>query len=311
MNSGVRAEELLAAARSRIITFAGLPAEPVVVHDPANTSLAEVSRIVRRYVDHGFAIIQLASTSCRAQTPISIADSLRLGEPFVPPLYLMDGHAAPKVARISAARNAGTGDAGHPSFGHTVGQDLHSDGTLQDIGFVRATVLACEAPAADGGDTILFNSCAAFAELIETDPSAAAALATPGSLVRRATINGATDVNRGPAFTVQDGRLISRYSVTHTDSWDVPAGISAADLRRAVDFLAAASAPESRHFLRLRLDAGQVIVFDNTRLSHGRTAYRDSPQRQRCVYRSLHLRHPRVQIPITQVVRNRSKEKVA
>ena len=58
------------------------------------------------------------------------------------------------------------------------GQRMHTDGTLQDIGEVKASVLVCEAAAAEGGATMLFNTSAAFAELIMTDPAAAVALAT-------------------------------------------------------------------------------------------------------------------------------------
>jgi hypothetical protein len=309
MNKAVTAAELLAAARSTTITFQGVSAEPVVVGDPVNVTQAEAGRIVWRYARHGFAIIQVESPNLTENTLVSIAGSLCLGEPFVPPLYTRNGNDAAKVSRISAARNAGTVDADHPSFGRTVGQELHCDGTLQDIGFVKASLLLCESPAADGGDTMLFNSSAAFAELTETDLRAAMALATSGSLVRRATINGCTDVNRGPAFTVHDGRLMSRYSVTHTDSWAVPDHVAAEDLYRGVEFLASAGRPGNPYYLQLRLDGGQAIVFDNTRISHGRTPYRDSPYRHRCIYRSLHLRHPRVRVLVADVVRDGVKEK--
>ena len=65
------------------------------------------------------------------------------------------------------------------------------------------------------------------------------------------------------------------------------------DLQRGVDFLRAAALPGSRHFAQLKLEAGQAIVLDNSRISHGRTAYQDSNAQRRCLYRSLHLQHPR------------------
>jgi Taurine catabolism dioxygenase TauD, TfdA family len=294
MDTKVTADELLAATRSVAITFDGVPAEPVAVADPAAVTDAEAARIVGRYETHGFAIMQLASEQLTHYTLIEVATSLGLGKPYVPPLYTMGGKQAPKVARISAAHNAGTADAGHPSFGRTVGQRLHCDGTLQDIGYVKAALLLCQAPAAEGGHTILFNSSAAFCDLVRRDLPAATALATPGTLVRQANINGCTDSNVGPTFAVHDGKLVGRYSVTETDSWAEPAGVVAEDLRRGIDFLASASQPGSPYFTRLRLDRGQVIVFDNTRISHGRTSYVDSPTQRRCMYRSLHLRHPRL-----------------
>jgi len=294
MSNTVSTEDLLAATRAVSTTFEKVPAQPIVIGDVAKVTPREAGLIVDRYQRHGFAIMRLESPTLTEQTLMDLAESMCLGEPFIPPLYTLNGNQAPKVSRISAARNAGTTDADHPSFGRAVGQELHSDGTLQDIGFVKASLLLCETPAAEGGDTTLFNSSKAFAELAEVDLAAARALATPGSLVRQANVNGCTDANRGPAFTAVDGGLLSRYSVTDTDSWAVPDGVPEENLRRGIDFLAAAAGPPSRHYLQLRLDRGQAIVFDNTRISHGRTAYSDSGTRHRCMYRSLHLRHPRV-----------------
>ncbi|MFI2710809.1 TauD/TfdA family dioxygenase [Micromonospora sp. NPDC018662] len=292
----VTADRLLAATGSVRTTFDRIPADPVTIADPAHLGHDEAAETVRRYDRHGFAIMRLPRGPFTEERLLDVAGSLCLGEPFVPPLYTLAGRQAPKVSQISAARNAGTRDAGHPSFGHTVGQELHCDGTLQDIGYVKASLLLCEMPAASGGDSLLFNASAAFVELAGADLAAAQALTVPGTLVRRATINGSADVNAGPAFTVQDGRLVNRYSVTETDSWAVPAGVDAAALERGIRFLAAASQPGSAHFVQLRLDAGEIIVFDNTRISHGRTPYRDAPDRRRCMFRSLHLRQPRVPV---------------
>ena len=291
MPPGVPMEELLAAARSARTTFQLVPAEPVAMADAGAVTAVEAQRVADRYARHGFAILALPAGPLTEDSVAALAGSLGLGEPFVPPLYLLAG-AAPAVSRISAGSTAGTTDADHPSFGRTVGQELHCDGTLQDIGYVKASLLVCASPATEGGDTILFNASAAFARLARSDPAALAALATPGSLIRQANINGSTELNAGPAVTVQDGRLVCRYCVTGTDRWAVPAGVAAADLWRGVDFLREASRPGSPDFLQLRLDAGQAIVFDNTRISHGRTAYRDSGGNHRALYRSLHLAHP-------------------
>ena len=286
----VRVEALLAAAGAVSTTFAAIPEAPVPVRDPSAIGALEAAEIADRYARHGFAIVQLGGPVTPG-TLTALAGSLDLGAPFVPPLY---GNAVPTISRISAAANAGTAEENHPSFGRTVGQALHSDGTLQDIGYVKATLLVCETPAEQGGDTVLFNASAAYSQLAEADVPAAVALATPGSLVRQANINGSTDLNAGPAFAVRDGGLVSRYSVTETDRWAVPAGVDPAVLWRGVGFLLHASLPGSRHFARLALAAGQAIVFDNTRISHGRTSYRDSPARRRCLFRGLYLRHPKV-----------------
>jgi Taurine catabolism dioxygenase TauD, TfdA family len=278
MTRAVPFDELTAAAAAVTTTFEDAPSGPVEVADP--------------YSAHGFAVVALRGTPAGEDTLLTLSAALGLGEPFVPPLYRLGGGAAPTVSRISAASNAETADADHPSFGRTVGQEFHCDGTLQDIGFVKATVLLCELPAPEGGKSLLFNASAAFARLIAADPAAAVALATPGTLVRQANINGSSEQNAGPVFTVQDGRLVARYCVTDTDRWEVPAGVVEADLRRGIEFLRRAALPGSPDHLELTLGPGEAIVFDNTRLSHGRSAYRDSPDRRRCLYRSLHLAHP-------------------
>jgi alpha-ketoglutarate-dependent taurine dioxygenase len=290
-----RAGVLLAAAASASTSFQGVPAAPVQARGTA-LSPRECGQVAGRYARHGFAVLRLTGPVTPG-TPLELAAALGLGRPFVPPLYTRNGAPGAPVSRISAAFNTGTPDARHPSFGQTGGQHLHCDGTLQQIGHIKASLLVCESPAAAGGDTILFNAAAAYAQLAAADPAAAVALATPGVLVRQANINGCTDVNAGPAFTVQRGRLVCGYSVTETDHWAVPDGVAAADLHRGVEFLRDAAAPGSRFLTQLRLSAGQAIAFDNTCVSHGRTPYRDSPGRRRCLYRSLHLRHPRAAVP--------------
>lgn len=291
MSTGPSLQELFAAARVTR-AFDSIPDRPVAVADASELDQETAREIVHRYGLNGFCILELVADDPTPSTLEVLGTSLNLGDPFIPPLYTMGASSPRPISRISAARNCGTLDADHPSFGRTDGQRLHSDGTLQDIGVVKTGILICECAAAEGGDTMLFNTSAAFAELLALDPSAAAAVATPGTLVRTANINGCTDENRGPAVSVIDGTLVSRYSVTDTDSWAVPDRVNEDDLRRAIKFLAAASQPGSPHYTELRVDTGQAIIFDNTTISHGRTAYKDSQNQRRCMYRGLYLNHP-------------------
>jgi len=288
----VSVDHLLNAAKAVTLTFDRIPSEPVPVADESRIADPQRREIADRYRRHGFAIIRIAGRPVRSELLRALSRSLDMGAPFVPPLYRMGGRAAPDISRISAASNAGTADAGHPSFGRTIGQRLHTDGTLEKLGHVRSTLLLCESPAAEGGETILFNSSAAYARLAVEDPRAAIALAAQGVLIRQANINGCADENRLPAFTVQDGHLVCGYSVTETDRWSVPDRVDEADLKRGIAFLSEAAEAPSPYFRSVTLDAGEAIVFDNGRISHGRTAYQDSATRRRCLYRSLHLRHP-------------------
>ncbi|WP_454197137.1 TauD/TfdA family dioxygenase [Nocardia sp. Marseille-Q1738] len=286
-------DELYSASFNGIPTFDSYPRTPVDLADPGSLSDAEQSEIVRRYVIHGFAIIQLREGRVDPESTEQLAAGLGMGAPFVPPLYTLNGRVASRVSRISAAANSSTTDATHPSFGRTVGQALHTDGTLQEIGEIKSTILACKSPAAQGGTTMLFNASAAYRELLKMDPEAALALATTGCLIRTANINGSTESNDGPAFAVNtDGELITRYSVTETDAWNVPEGVEAASLWRGVEFLDRRARLGNPEYVELDMQADQMILFGNCRISHGRHAYRDSPERQRCLYRSLHVEHP-------------------
>ena len=247
---------------------------------------------VRRYRLHGFAVVLL-----RAGSPDGVlgemAQALDLDDPFVPPLYRRSGTTVSPVSRISAGLNARTDDADHPSFGRTSGQRLHTDGTLQAIGEIRTTLLLCQAQGISGGETILLNSTGAFLRLVDEDPEAAAALATPGVLVRQANINGCTDENRLPAFAVVDDEVLTAYSRTGTDRWETPDGVDAAALRRGTQYLEACEADPDL-YRELVLAPDQLFVLSNATLSHGRRAYVDSPSRKRCMLRTLHTRTPSV-----------------
>ncbi|MCW3815789.1 TauD/TfdA family dioxygenase [Micromonospora sp. DR5-3] len=287
-------QELSAAAARVITAFDAIPERPVAIADASDVGSETAREIVQRYDQNGFCVVELVADDPVPATLKALGASLRLGDPFIPPLYTMGASKPKPFSTISAGRNSGTSDADHPSFGRADCQRLHTDGTLQDIGFVKAGMLVCECAADEGGETILFDASAAYAELLALDPDAAVAMATPGTLVRTANINGCTDENRGPTVSVIDGALVSRYSVTDTDSWAVPDEVNEDDLRRGIKFLAEASEPGSPHYAEFKVATGQAIIFDNTRISHGRTAYRDTADQRRCMYRGLFLRHPSV-----------------
>lgn len=290
-NAGVEVRELVEAAAAVTPMFVAAPSQPVEVARAADLVGASGREVTRRYRAHGYALMEFASETVTEALHLQAAQAFRLGDPFVPPLYFLGGRTPSSVSVISAAENDGTSDETHPSFGRTVGQELHCDGTLQPIGLVKATLMSCRTPAAVGGDNTLFDSVAAFSALLRADPAAALALAHPEALVRRATINGSDEACSGPVYGVVDGRLAGRYCVTDTDSFGSVGG-AADDLARGVSALAASASPGQPYFRTLRLGANQAIMFDNTRVSHGRTSYEDAKGSQRCLYRTLHLRHP-------------------
>lgn len=286
-----RVEELKLALSGNAAAFADLPDDPVRVAAESLVAASALGEIARRYRRHGYVILDIEGAVTEANH-LRLAGELRLGEPFVPPLYYAGGKTPAPISTISATVNAQTQDADHPSFGASVGQALHCDGTLQPAGFVKATLMSCRSPAAEGGDNGLFDAVTAFARLFELDSEAAVSLTGPAVLLRKANINGCTDENIGPAFAIDHGRVIGRYCETETDSWCFPDESSDHPMRRGVEFLRAIAQEGSSLYRVERLRANQAIVFDNTRLSHSRTAYRDDARTKRCLYRTLHLEHP-------------------
>lgn len=281
--------EVLAAAARVKTTFGGAPTDPVDVSVSGGISDASLYDILERYERHGFAVAQLPSSEPHPELLRDAADDLGVGPPFVPPMYANGQRMAAPITTISA-RSPGSDD--HPSFDRPIDLDLHCDGTLQPIGYVSTSLLLCRSPAAEGGQTILFNAAAAFAELAAQDDPAAVALATPGVLVRQANFNGSTETLVGPVAATFEDRLACCYSVSSTDRWGLPEGVDPRALDRGLTHMERAASAPSNHLHEVRLDVGQMLILDNTVLSHGRRAYRDSPSSRRCVYRSLHLRHP-------------------
>lgn len=301
MKNIVDIDQLLTATREINITFKNIPSVPVIINKVGNIAQLNKSQIIERYRRHSFAIAQLISDFPSSDTLLALAESLNLGQPFVPPLYGKGGYITTAVSQITAQ---GYAVSNHPSFEHTDGIEFHCDGTLQEIGYVKSSILLCESIGEEGGDTTLFNALAAFAELAETDLAAAVALASPGVLLRQANINGCNDINKGPAFTVLDGKLVCAYSVTKTDSLIATHGVDALALRRGAQFLRQSALPGSPYFTQLKLEPGQAIILSNTRICHGRTPFKDNSSQQRCLYRGLFLKHPTMAIESTPSIAN-------
>jgi len=291
MKNAAYINKLFEAAYNESITFSDYPLEPIGIGNTSDMDPITVMHILDRYKRHGFAVVELKFEQLNSETILGFGMSLGLGEPFIPPLYLEGNYKSSGrgVSKISVQLE--DQEAKHPSFEKAIGLKFHADGTLQKIGYVKTTVMFCESPGAEGGDTILFNASAAFAELFIRDKAAALSLIHPEVLVRQANMNGCSDINKGPAFSVENGQIISAYSVTETDSL-VAVGNDENNLARAREFLYSASQPGSPYFTQLKLTKDQGIILANAKIAHGRTPFRNTEDLNRCMYRSIYLRHP-------------------
>lgn len=248
------------------------------------------NQLVHNLQECGFAVVVMTEPGSPDVALASLAATLRLGSPYIPALYR---YAETKEYSTGYSNIRSDAKGQHPSFSTTAGQGWHVDGLLDDIGDIKITILYCVRAAHRGGDTLLFNSIAAFAELRHKDPTAAEALLSPEALNRRSTIP-AIDVNASsPAFSVdEDGQLTTRYTDNETCTWNFSVGAPGA-LHRALAFLRAAS-DNPRYRLAIRLAPGQALIFRNDRLSHGRQPYEDDPNARRHLVRALYANVPSI-----------------
>lgn len=284
-------DKFIEAAKAEPITFESLPEAPVYLHDASSIDNQSASKIIERYTRHGFVVAELLSDAPTPETLLKLGESLGLCDPFVPPLYTQGEYRSEVVSQISRKIDS---QSSHPTFETSSGLEFHCDGTLQKIGYVKTSILLCKSPGFEGGETTLFNALGAFTALIDKDPEAAMTLIGSGVLVRQANINGCSDINKRPAFTIQEGKLVCAYSVAKTDSLVAEDGIDPLAFRRAKDFLHEASQPGSPYFMKFLLQERQAIILFNCRICHGRTPYRDCDGNRRCLYRSLYLSQPQI-----------------
>ena len=284
-------DALVAAAKCQQISFCNYASQPIRIKSASFLSPAQANEVVSRYKKHGFAVIELESGTPTEESLLALGNALNLGDPFVPPLYKMGNYRAQKITKIASSAD-GADASVHPSFLEQIGLDLHCDGTLQRIGQIKTSVLLCCSASAEGGESILFNSSAAYAELVYSDFEAALALAHPDVFVRKANLNGCNDVNRGPTFAILNGELVCNYSITATDSWEIVSGVDKHVLKRGIKFMQSAATPGSSYYLQLKIAACQALIFANTKVSHGRMPYSDSKTQQRCMYRGIYTGSP-------------------
>ncbi|MGE5547096.1 MAG: TauD/TfdA family dioxygenase [Solirubrobacterales bacterium] len=153
---------------------------------------------------------------------------------------------------------------------------------------VRALLLYCASPAAEGGANRVADHEMLYIMLRDEDPALVEALMRPDAMTIPANEEeGMTrPATPGPVFAVEDGRLHMRYTARGRNVvWgDDPAVRRAADaLRRLLD------APSDWVFEH-RLQPGQGLLSNN--VLHTREPFRDDPATPRLLYRARY--HDRI-----------------
>jgi len=152
---------------------------------------------------------------------------------------------------------------------------------------IRAFILHCAQPAADGGENGLLDHEIAYILLRDADPDYIRALSAPDAMTIPANTEQGSETRpaqTGPVFSVdpETGGLHMRYTArTRSIEWK-PDSVT----RAAVQFLEQLLAGDSPYIFRHRLAAGQGLVCNN--VLHNRSTFQDDPARNlnRLLYRA-------------------------
>lgn len=167
----------------------------------------------------------------------------------------------------------------------------HTDGYYNPASArIRAMVLHCVRPAAEGGENALLDPEIAYIRLRDADPSHIRALMAPDAMtIPPNTEEGAErPASVGPVFAIDSagGNLHMRYTArTRSIQWKDDSATRAAV--RALEQLLADDSPT---VFRYRLNAGEGLLCNN--VLHNRTAFRDAGDTRRLLYRARY--HDRI-----------------
>ncbi|TAM47963.1 MAG: taurine catabolism dioxygenase TauD [Gammaproteobacteria bacterium] len=155
---------------------------------------------------------------------------------------------------------------------------------------IRAMVLHCVRPAAEGGENALLDPDIAYIRLRDADPAHIRALMAPDAMtIPPNTGEGAErPASVGPVFAIDStgGNLHMRYTArTRSIQWKDDAAT-----RAAVAALEQLLADDSPTVFRYRLNAGEGLLCNN--VLHNRTAFRDADDARRLLYRARY--HDRI-----------------
>jgi alpha-ketoglutarate-dependent taurine dioxygenase len=164
----------------------------------------------------------------------------------------------------------------------------HTDGYYNNAdNRIRAFVLHCVSPAAQGGENSLLDHEIAYILMRDANPDYVRALMAPDAMTIPANTEAGVETRpavTGPVFSVDPagGNLHLRYTArTRSIEWKQDAAT-----RAAVQFLENLLAGESPYMFRHTMAAGQGLMCNN--VLHNRTAFTDDADRgiARLVYRA-------------------------
>lgn len=161
------------------------------------------------------------------------------------------------------------------------GLGWHTDGYYNPLeAAVRAWMLFCVRPAADGGENALLDPELVYIRLRDRDPELIAELMRPDAFCIPANVRDGEVIRAqtcGPVFAVREGRLLMRFTARSRNIHWHP---RAAQARQALDEL---FLDGNDFILRHKLKAGEGYITRN--VLHTRTPFTDAPGTGRLLLR--------------------------
>ena len=256
----------------------------VPVADIGAPGAAEIGELLRQCQVRNYAILRCEQPPADpAAALVAFARAVGLESPDRNLCSAEDGLTPITV------RDTGTDNRYIPYTDRPLG--WHTDGYYNPADFqVRAWLLYCAQPAAEGGDNELLDHEIAYIRLRDQNPEWIRALMAPDALTIPPNMEsgGERPAQSGPVFSVSpsDGTLHMRYSARQRNVvWkDDPV------TREAAEALLDLFRRGDPHVVRHRLQRGEGILSNN--VLHRRDGFRDDPagQVRRLLFRARYYR---------------------
>jgi alpha-ketoglutarate-dependent taurine dioxygenase len=252
----------------------------VPVADMAHPSDAELASIHRRIAKTNMALVRSGDPA--QVTPEGLlALGRRLG------LNRLDGNPCADARAVSHLQVADAGDAGEyvPYTSRPLG--WHTDGYYNPSARqVRAWMLFCVRPAAEGGENRLLDHEIAYIRLRDRDPALIEAMMAPDACRIPANVKDGAELRPssvGPVFSIRHGRLHMRYTDrTRSIEWRRDAVLDAA--REALRLLFSKG---DDYMFRHKLQPGEGLISNN--VLHDRAPFTDVADAPRLLYRARYF----------------------
>ncbi|MCG6975923.1 MAG: TauD/TfdA family dioxygenase [Acidiferrobacterales bacterium] len=245
-------------------------------HNPGAAELAHISRVCAK------TNMAIYATVAGDLEDRSIARTLgdRLGLRHLDPNMLADEDGITSLTVVEGKSGRGY----IPYSSHRL--LWHTDGYYNlPEHRIRAMLLHCVRPAAEGGENMLLDPEIVYILMREADPDHIAALMQPDAMTIPANTETGVETREartGPVFSIDSatGDLHMRYTArTRSIEWKPDDAT-----RAAVTFLEELLESGSPYIFNNKLSAGQGLVCNN--VLHNRTAFTDNETAPRLVYRA-------------------------